>query len=259
MASLDEDLAAMCGVLGLHAGDAVVLYESDFAASVVQGRSRGPRGRGPLCADVDVMVPFHYRVVVETLPDGLRVARFPTAREQPGGGPGYSWFSAYACGRGAVLRAPTVWGFTVVLPRPVELAERCRHHENRFVLSVGREDKENLVGLRFDGPDELVWVRGSDARAAGGASLDRLPLGARLVGGERLRFTVGVDRDRGVVAASVRCSAPDVDVGSVCPVAVDLARADCVVVAPAGNALSSDTDAALFARLASIVVVGPAR
>jgi hypothetical protein len=257
--SIDDDLQAMLGWLDVDVDDAVVLYANDFTATTTQGRSGGPAGRGPCAADIDVLVPFHYRVVVDTLDDGTRAVRFPTGREQPGGGPGYSWFAPLVRGRGALLRAPTAWGFTVIVPRPFDNTVACAYHENRFVLSVGRENVENLGGLRFDGPDELVWVRGGNGRGYRSEVLDRLPLGSRLVGGEQLRFTVGVDVGAGRLLASVRCGPRGIDTGSAVPIALDLARADCIVVSASGNSLSSDDDANWFFRLADVVVVGRRR
>ena len=51
-----------------------VLYSNDFDGLVPQGRSGGPRGSGPLASDADSMVPFHYRVVVDTVANRTRAA-----------------------------------------------------------------------------------------------------------------------------------------------------------------------------------------
>jgi len=76
-----EALAA----IGVESDAAWLAYRNDFSSPTTQGRSAGPAGQGPLAADADSMVAFHYEVVVDTLADGTRAARFPTGAEQPGG------------------------------------------------------------------------------------------------------------------------------------------------------------------------------
>jgi hypothetical protein len=239
-----------------------VVYENDFTATTTQGRSAGPQGRGALASDIDSMVGFHYRVVVDALADGTRCARFPTGIEQPGGGPGYSWFGSYVCGRTRALDDVTAWAFTVIVPRHVDVTSRCSYYENRFVASVGVEDRESLLGVRFDGDDELIWVHGLSAdprRPSPGTVVDRIPLGARLVGGERLRCLFAVDVRAGRAVFGVRCAERDIDVAVVAPTVVDLMRADSIVVSSSGNTISSDDDPELFFRLADVVVTAAPR
>jgi hypothetical protein len=264
MSSSTRDDATAEALLALNADvdRAAVVYESDFTSPTTQGRSRGPRGRGRLVDDIDSMVAFRYRVVVDTLEDGTRCARFPTGSEQPGGGPGYSWFGSYVCGRRRALDDVTAWAFTVVVPRHVELSERCPYYENRFVASVGVEDRESLLGVRFDRDDELVWVHGLNAdprQASPGTTVDRIPLGARLVGGERLRCVFAVDVRAGRAVFGVRCPARDIDTAVVSPVVVDLKRADSIVVSSSGNTILSDDDPGLFFRIADVVVTAASR
>jgi hypothetical protein len=251
LAALDADVAA-----------AAVVYENDFGAMTTQGRSRGPQGRGTLAADIDSMVAFRYRVVVDTLADGTRGARFPTGVEQPGGGPGYSWFGSYVCGRRRALDDVTAWAFTVIVPRHVDVTNRCSYYENRFVASVDVEDRESLLGVRFDGDDELIWVRGLNVdpkHPSPGAVVDRIPLGARLVGGERLRCIFAVDVRAGRAVFGVRCAERSIDVAVVSPAVVDLSRADAILVSSSGNTISSDDDPGLFFRIADVVVTAAPR
>ena len=254
MEDIDPQLAEVLAALDADVEPAWLAYRNDFSSPKTQGRSDGPAGQGPLAADADSMVAFGYGVVVDTLADGTRAARFPTGVEQPGGA-GYSWFGAYVCGRREFVEGVSVWGFTVHVPARVELAERCRYYENRFVAAAGQEDVANIVGVRFDGPEELVWVhgQGADARV-----LDRLPLGARLIGGERLRFAFAVDIERGRAALGVRCAERGIDVASAAPTVVDLAGANAIVVSSSGNGLASD-DLDHFFRLSDVVAYRAAR
>ena len=180
-------LPALVDVAGLplvgHHARLTPLYANDFAAPFMQGRSQGPRGEGSHVADADSMVPFHYRVVVDHGHDGLRAARFPTMREQPGGGNFYSWFAAYVSCRHGLAEGDRLYAWTVHLPKKLQLDARCSYYENRHVFALGVEDKENHLGLRFDGDRALVWCRGLNEREE---LLGRITLRRTLVPGDVL-------------------------------------------------------------------------
>ena len=248
---VDEDQALMLREVGGDVDAARFVYGNDFSAAQRQGRSNGPRGHGELAGAADSMCPFHYRVVVDALPDGTRAARFPTRSEQDGGGRWYCWFQSYVCGRGALLGEVTAWRWTVIVPTAVELTTRCSYYENRYLASIGKENVENHLGVRFDGPERVVWTRGvGDSEDV----IDALPLGTRLVGGERLQLTLGVHIGSGRTALAVREDRRGIAVSAAGP-ETDLTRADCVVVASAGNHLDSDDDPSRFFRIADVRVL----
>lgn len=251
MSAIDDDMSVIFNAVGGDAGGARVVYENDFSSSERQGRSGGPRGRGPLSDAADCICPFHYRVVVDRHADGSRSARFPTRREQPGGGEHYCWFQSAVVGRGPFLQRVTAWQWTIRVPTSLDLTSRCSYYENRYVASIGVENRVNHLGVRFDGNEQLVWTRGHQAPDE--RVLDVIPLNVRLVGGERLRLTLGVNVGSGRSAFAVRDDARGIAVSVQGPT-VDLTAADSIAVSSSGNHLDTDEDTAAFFALADVVV-----
>ncbi|MDP2342346.1 MAG: hypothetical protein Q8O67_15430 [Deltaproteobacteria bacterium] len=253
---IDADMALILREVGGDVDDARVVYTNDFSSRGEQGRSRGPMGSGELAAAADSMCPFHYRVSVDVDPDGSRSARFPTRTEQPGGGRSYCWFQSYVLGRGALLTGVTAWRWTVLVPTSVELTTPCSYYENRYVASVGIEDKVNHLGVRFDGHERLVWTRGHQPPDED--VLDVIPLGTRIVGGERLQFTLGVDVAAGRSALAIRDDARGIAVSLAGPI-VDLGKANAISVSSSGNHLDTDTDTSKFFKMADVRIAQTGR
>jgi len=225
------------------------LYANDFGAPLMQGRSQGPRGEGSHAADADSLVPFHYRVVVDTGRDGLRAARFPTIREQPGGGNHYSWFAAYVACRHGLAEGDRLYAWTVHLPKTLRLDARCSYYENRHVFALGVEDKENHLGLRFDTDRSLVWVRGLNEREE---ILGRVGLRRALAPGEALRFSTAVRWSSDAVAVSIDGEDGPLAVG-IAPT-TSLSRASVAVLSSSGNTVGDNQDPAQFCRLSQVRV-----
>jgi hypothetical protein len=246
-------LPALIDLAGLplvgHHARLTPLYANDFAAPFMQGRSQGPRGEGTHVADADSMVPFHYRVVVDHGHDGLRAARFPTMREQPGGGNFYSWFAAYVSCRHGLAEGDRLYAWTVHLPKKVQLDGRCSYYENRHVFALGIEDKENHLGLRFDGDRALVWCRGLNESEE---LLGRITLRRALVPGEALRFSTAVRWGSDAVAVAVDAEDGPLAVG-IAP-ATPLSRASVAVLSSSGNTIGDNHDPGLFCRLSQVRV-----
>ena len=225
------------------------LYANDFALPSPQGRSHGPRGEGSHTADADSMVPFHYRVVVERGRDGLRTARFPTMREQPGGGNFYSWFATYVACRHGLAEGDRLYAWTVHLPQTLRLHERCAYYENRHVFALGVEDTENHLGLRFENERALAWVRGLDTQEE---RLGHVTLRRELVPGEALRFSAAVRWGSDAVAVSVDGADGPLAVG-IAPT-ISLSRTSVAVLSSSGNTVSTNDDASEFCRLSQVRV-----
>lgn len=225
------------------------LYANDFAAPFTQGRSQGPRGEGSHTADADSMVPFHYRVVVESGRDGQRTVRFPTMREQPGGGNFYSWFAAYVACRHGLAEGDRLYAWTVHLPQTLRLHERCAYYENRHVFALGVEDMENHLGLRFEHEHSLVWVRGLNEREE---LLGHVTLRRGLVPGEALRFSAAVRWGSDAVAVSIDGGDGPLAVG-IAPT-ISLSRTSVAVLSSSGNTVPDNHDASEFCRLSQVRV-----
>lgn len=246
-------LLTLADVAGLplvgHSARLTLLYANDFAAPLTQGRSHGPRGEGSHASDADSMVPFHYCVVVDTGRDGVRAARFPTIREQPGGGNHYSWFAAYVACRGGLVEGDRLYAWTVHLPEVLRLNTRCSFYENRFVFALGIEDKENHLGLRFDDDRTMAWTRGLNEREE---RLGRLGLRRPLAPGEALRFSAAVRWRSDAVAIAIDAADGPLAVG-IAP-ATSLARASVAVLSSSGNTIGDNHDPSRFCRLSQVRV-----
>jgi hypothetical protein len=218
---------------------AALLYALDLRADHAQGRSYGPAGVGSAAADVDVVVPFHYRVRLDVV-DGVPGLRFPLQREQPGGGD-YAQFFVVVVARGPrLLRGQRRLRWSVHLPDRLALGARGPHHENRLVFSYGLENRRLLLGLRFDGDDALMW-------AAEGRDLARAPLARRVRPGARLTFAAGVDFD----ARNVVVTAADDDgplVATAAPAGLPVGG-DALCMLSGANGVSESNDPRLFFRL----------
>jgi len=252
VSDIDADLAVILREVGGDVDGARVVYANNFSSRQQQGRSGGPRGTGELAGAADSLCPFHYRVAVDVDVDGTCSARFPTRTEQPGGGSHYCWFQSYVIGRGPLLTGVTAWRWTVLVPTSVELTTPCSYYDNRYLASIGIEEKVNHLGVRFDGHERLVWTRGHqvpDERV-----LDAIPLGTRLVGGERLQLTLGVHIAAGRTALAIRDDARHLAVSLAGPI-VDLSKANAIVLSSSGNHLDTDTDTSKFFRIADVSVV----
>jgi hypothetical protein len=224
------------------------------------GRSGGPRGGGSWDGDASIEAPFHYRVVSVPGDDGAARMRFPTRREQPGGGRGYFAFNAYAVLRKRFLGEPVGCAWTVDVPARSELSERGWYHENRFVFSAGIENVRNSVGVRFIDEGRLgVFLDASDTPEA---VLD-LGIDCR---GTRLHLAVALGSTlhpgRFVLHANEGGVVVNVD-----PVQLTAANVDALVMSSAGNGLAQpgaggpwetnddDDDEALFFWISDIAAV----
>ena len=228
-----------------------LLYENRFDGRTPQGRSHGPRGTGPAAADADSMVPFHYRVVVETLDDGQHVTRFPTRPEQPGGGDCYGWFASYVACRKSLVGDRRLYGWTVHLPTTFDLNNRCSYHENRFIFSLGIEDRESHLGLRFDGDDGLLWTVGLHPHER---VLGRVRLTRRLRGLDRLRCTTAVDYLHGACAVAIEDHDGAILAQAVAPAGFSLQRSSVAVLSSSGNTAADSHDTTRFCRLGHVTV-----
>lgn len=216
-----------------------LLYALDLRADHAQGRSAGPAGVGSAADDVDVVVPFHYRVRLDVV-DGVPGLRFPLRREQPGGGDYAQFFVAVVARGPRLLCGQRRLRWSIHLPDHLALAARGRHHENRLVFSYGLEDRRLLLGLRFDGDDALVWT-------AEGRDLLRAPLARRVRPGARLSFAAGVDFDaRSVVVAAADDDGPLV--ATAAPAGL-LVGGDALCMLSAANNVPESDDPRLFFRL----------
>ena len=236
----------------VDAGSALeLLYENRFSGRTPQGRSHGPRGEGPAAADADSLVPFHSRVVVETLDDGEHVTRFPTRHEQPGGGNSYGWFASYVACRNSLVRDRRLYGWTVHLPASFDLDSRCSYYENRFIFSLGIEDRESHLGLRFDGDDCLLWTVGLQQHER---VLGRMPLVRPLRGLDRLRCTTAVDFQHGGCAVAIEDQHGAMLAQSVAPEGFSLERTTVAVLSSGGNTSADNDDSTRFCRLGHVTV-----
>jgi hypothetical protein len=194
------------------------------------------------------MVPFHYTVVVDERA-GIRAARFPTRREQPGGGRFYSWFASYIACRRALAQGNRLYGWTIHLPRRMRLGERCGSYENRFLFSLGVEDSENHLGLRFGDVQTLYWVSGLNGTEE---IVQTFRMRRPLRAGEALRVTTAVQFSVDAVAASI--TGTDGLLGECAPPAVSLDRASVAVLSSTGNTHGDDDDDDMFFRLSQVRV-----
>jgi hypothetical protein len=248
MSTLTVRSAAGLPLVGHHAR-VTLLYANDFTETATQGRSLGPRGEGLHAADADCMVPFQYRVVVDTGRDGRRAARFPTKREQPGGGNYYSWFAAYVACRRGLATGDRLYTWTVHLPRTLRLDSRCGYYENRHVFSIGVEDRESHIGVRFENERSLVWTRGVNAHEE---VLGSIELRRALRPGEPVQFSSAVRWDTGAVAVAIDGDDGVLAVGTA-PI-TSLTHASVAVLSSSGNTASSNEDPSEFCRLSQVRV-----
>lgn len=223
-----------------------MLYTNSFEDGPADGQPYPTTGAGTgsLVNDVDTLAAFYtggFVHVMTTYGDGTRGIRFNTSNERFGGS-NYSFFPAQMFFRGAFVAIPhQLFTFQLALPVLYSHEMPSSYWEHRDVFSAWNMASTKLFAIQYTSDTSVCLM-------LAGSQVDCLTI-PRGAGGSRHTVTLEVEQGAN---PGLRFSYDGV-MGNRVPWTVDPTFTH-MVVASAGNALSSDTNTDYFSSLDHVTV-----